>query len=55
MVRIGSYYELIADLLQRHFAVDLLADPDREALPTGHLREYVFATHRSKEAFLVPL
>ncbi|WP_439598428.1 hypothetical protein [Falsiroseomonas sp.] len=39
VVRIGSCYEVIADVLQRHFGVELPADPGLEALPSGHLRE----------------
>ena len=39
VVRIGSCYEVIADVLQRHFGVELPPDPGLEALPSGHLRE----------------
>jgi tRNA A37 threonylcarbamoyladenosine synthetase subunit TsaC/SUA5/YrdC len=39
VIRIGSCYELIADVLKRHFDVDLPPDPGLEALPSGHLRE----------------
>lgn len=39
VVRIGSCYEVIADVLQRHFGVQLPPDPGLEALPSGHLRE----------------
>ena len=39
VVRIGSCYEVIADVLARHFGVDLPPDPGLEALPSGHLRE----------------
>lgn len=39
VVRIGSCYELISDVLKRHFDVDLPADPGLESLPSGHLRE----------------
>jgi tRNA A37 threonylcarbamoyladenosine synthetase subunit TsaC/SUA5/YrdC len=39
VVRIGSCYEVIADVLKRHFNVELPADPGLEALPSGHLRE----------------
>jgi tRNA A37 threonylcarbamoyladenosine synthetase subunit TsaC/SUA5/YrdC len=39
VIRIGSCYEVIADVLQRHFGVELPADPGLEALPSGHLRE----------------
>lgn len=39
VVRIGSCYEVIADVLARHFGVELPPDPGLEALPSGHLRE----------------
>ncbi|WP_216833907.1 hypothetical protein [Falsiroseomonas tokyonensis] len=39
VVRIGSCYEVIADVLQRNFGVELPADPGLEALPSGHPRE----------------
>lgn len=39
VVRIGSCYEVIADVLSRHFGVELPPDPGLEALPSGHLRE----------------
>jgi tRNA A37 threonylcarbamoyladenosine synthetase subunit TsaC/SUA5/YrdC len=39
VVRIGSCYEVIADVLQRHFGVGLPPDPGLDALPSGHLRE----------------
>ncbi|MGG5890576.1 Sua5/YciO/YrdC/YwlC family protein [Falsiroseomonas sp. HC035] len=39
VVRIGSCYEVIAEVLQRHFGVELPPDPGLEALPSGHLRE----------------
>lgn len=41
-VRIGSCYELIADVLKRHFSVDLPRDPGRDANPSGHLQEFAF-------------
>jgi len=40
VVRIGTCYELIADALRREFGVDLPADPGRDALPSGHLKEF---------------
>jgi tRNA A37 threonylcarbamoyladenosine synthetase subunit TsaC/SUA5/YrdC len=43
VVRIGICYELIADLLQRRFGIELPADPGREVLPSGHLREFELA------------
>jgi tRNA A37 threonylcarbamoyladenosine synthetase subunit TsaC/SUA5/YrdC len=39
VVRIGSAYELIADVLRRHFRVELPPDPGLDSLPSGHLRE----------------
>lgn len=39
VVRIGSCYEVIADVLKRNFGVELPPDPGIEALPSGHLRE----------------
>ncbi|MGG5809815.1 L-threonylcarbamoyladenylate synthase [Falsiroseomonas sp. CW058] len=39
VVRIGACYELICDVLKRHFGVDLPPDPGLDALPSGHLRE----------------
>jgi hypothetical protein len=39
-LRIGSCYELIADVLRRHFAVDLPADPGRDVNTSGHLQEF---------------
>ena len=39
VVRIGCCYEVIADVLRRHFGVELPPDPGLEALPSGHLRE----------------
>lgn len=39
VVRIGSCYELVSDVLKRHFGVDLPADPGLDSLPSGHLRE----------------
>ncbi|WP_424813274.1 L-threonylcarbamoyladenylate synthase [Roseococcus sp. YIM B11640] len=38
VVRIGSCYELIQDVLSRYFRVELPADPGLEALPSGHTR-----------------
>jgi tRNA A37 threonylcarbamoyladenosine synthetase subunit TsaC/SUA5/YrdC len=40
VVRIGAYYDVIADTLKRFFGVDLPADPGVEALPSGHLSEF---------------
>jgi tRNA A37 threonylcarbamoyladenosine synthetase subunit TsaC/SUA5/YrdC len=41
-VRMGSCYELISDVLRRHFDVELPADPGRVANPSGHLQEFQF-------------
>jgi hypothetical protein len=43
-VRIGSCYELIADVLRRHFKVELPPDPGHDANPSGHLQEFAFKT-----------
>jgi tRNA A37 threonylcarbamoyladenosine synthetase subunit TsaC/SUA5/YrdC len=45
-LRIGSYYELIADVLKRHFDVDLPDDPGREVNASGHLQEFAFAASK---------
>ena len=37
VLRVGSCYELIADVLKRHFGIDVPADPGR---PSGHLNEF---------------
>lgn len=39
VVRIGSCYELIQDVLGRHFGVELPPDPGLDALLSGHVRE----------------
>lgn len=41
-LRIGSCYELISDVLRRHFDVTLPQDPGREANASGHLQEFAF-------------
>jgi tRNA A37 threonylcarbamoyladenosine synthetase subunit TsaC/SUA5/YrdC len=43
VVRIGICYELISDLLLRFFKIELPADPGRDVLPSGHLREFELA------------
>jgi tRNA A37 threonylcarbamoyladenosine synthetase subunit TsaC/SUA5/YrdC len=43
-VRIGSCYELICDVLRRHFDVELPADPGRAVNASGHLEEFAFKT-----------
>ncbi|MFJ9370002.1 hypothetical protein ACIRRA_37070 [Nocardia sp. NPDC101769] len=40
VLRIGNRYELIRDVLRRHFDVNLPADPGYDALPSGHLAEF---------------
>lgn len=39
VIRIGACYEIIQDVLRRHFGIELPPDPGREVLPSGHLRE----------------
>lgn len=39
VIRIGSCYELVCDVLGRHFGVELPPDPGLETLPSGHVRE----------------
>ena len=39
VVRIGACYELIQDVLRRHFGVELPPDPGIDVVPSGHLRE----------------
>jgi len=43
VVRIGICYELISDIMLRHFDIELPPDPGVDALPSGHLSEYVGA------------
>jgi len=43
VVRIGSCYELLSDVISRHFRIDLPADPGREVNPSGHLQEFALA------------
>ena len=40
VIRIGSCYELIGDVLKRSFGVELPPDPGLEALPSGHIDEF---------------
>jgi hypothetical protein len=40
VIRIGSCYELIKDVLKRQFDVDLPDDPGRANNPSGHLQEF---------------
>jgi tRNA A37 threonylcarbamoyladenosine synthetase subunit TsaC/SUA5/YrdC len=47
VVRVGACYELIQDVLQRHYGVALPPDPGLERLPSGHLREA--QRHRTDE------
>lgn len=39
VVRVGACYELITDIMKRHFRVELPPDPGLDRLPSGHLRE----------------
>ncbi|KAA0099662.1 hypothetical protein CIW49_08710 [Mycolicibacterium sp. P1-18] len=39
VVRIGSCYELIADVFASQFGITLPGDPGLDVLPSGHLRE----------------
>lgn len=39
VVRIGSCYDLISDIVDTQFGIKLPADPGRDVLPSGHLRE----------------
>lgn len=40
VVRIGCCYEQIADILKRHFGVEIPADPGFADNPSGHLQEF---------------
>ncbi|SFD80901.1 Sua5/YciO/YrdC/YwlC family protein [Salipiger profundus] len=40
VLRMGSCYELISDVLRRHFDLDLPVDPGRSVNPSGHLHEF---------------
>jgi len=40
VVRIGSCYELISDVVKREYGIELPADPGRDKLPSGHLKEF---------------
>ena len=40
VIRFGSCYDLIADVLRRWFRVELPKDPGMDALPSGHLDEF---------------
>jgi tRNA A37 threonylcarbamoyladenosine synthetase subunit TsaC/SUA5/YrdC len=39
VVRMGAAYELISDIFANQFGISLPADPGRDVLPSGHLRE----------------
>lgn len=41
--RIGAYYEIISDVLKRHFDMDLPPDPGRAVNRSGHLQEFALA------------
>jgi hypothetical protein len=40
VIRFGIHYEMIADVLRRHFKVDCPQDPGLQALPSGHIDEF---------------
>jgi len=40
VIRMGSCYELISDVVWRHFHIKLPADPGKEINPSGHLQEF---------------
>jgi tRNA A37 threonylcarbamoyladenosine synthetase subunit TsaC/SUA5/YrdC len=40
VLRIGAYYDLISDILKRHFNWELPPDPGRAVNPSGHLHEF---------------
>ena len=46
VVRIGTCYELIVDIMKRRFDIDLPVDPGRDVLPSGHLKEFELAHAR---------
>lgn len=41
VIRIGAYYEMISEVLKRWFDVVLPPDPGLDALPSGHINEFV--------------
>jgi tRNA A37 threonylcarbamoyladenosine synthetase subunit TsaC/SUA5/YrdC len=43
VLRTGACYELIADILKRHFNWEIPADPGRSVNPSGHLQEFALA------------
>lgn len=43
VVRIGTCYELIVDAVRREYSIELPADPGRDVLPSGHLKEFELA------------
>ncbi|MFF9490116.1 Sua5/YciO/YrdC/YwlC family protein [Streptomyces sp. NPDC014676] len=44
VVRIGTCYELISDIMATQFGIRLPDDPGRDVLPSGHLREQAAAS-----------
>lgn len=46
VLRMGSCYDLICDVLRRHFKVDLPRDPGREVNPSGHLQDFALPAFR---------
>lgn len=45
VVRFGACYDLIADVLGRHFGLLLPSDPGRDSNPTGHVNEFALKEH----------
>ena len=43
VVRVGACYDLISDIMKRHFDVELPPDPGLDRLPSGHLRDLAMA------------
>jgi tRNA A37 threonylcarbamoyladenosine synthetase subunit TsaC/SUA5/YrdC len=40
VLRMGAYYDLISDILKRHFNWEIPPDPGRRVNPSGHLQEF---------------
>ena len=47
VVRIGACYDQIADILKRHFDLDIPPDPGLGENPSGHLQEFALGDFRS--------
>lgn len=41
VIRMGAHYEMISEVLRRWFDVELPEDPGLEALPSGHVNEFI--------------